>query len=84
MATSSVGTSSVVKLNKSYSNKRTKFKVTAPLQKDTQQVPLYSQIIWLGTSSSIIIKFGGQNSWYIIARLDISEFNYYQSAKQLA
>ena len=33
-----VGSSSIVKLNKAYSNKRTKFKVTAPLQKDTQQV----------------------------------------------
>ena len=33
-----MGTSCVVKLNKAYSNKRTKFKVTAPLQKDTQQV----------------------------------------------
>ena len=38
MAATTVGTSSVVKLNRGYSNKRTKFKVTAPLQKDTQQV----------------------------------------------
>ena len=29
---------SVLKLNKGYSNKRTKFKVTAALQRDTQQV----------------------------------------------
>ena len=33
-----LGHSSVVKLNKSYTNKRTKFKVTAAFQKDSQQV----------------------------------------------
>ena len=42
MAATTVGTLSVVKLNRAYSNKRTKFKVTAPLQKDTQQVSLSS------------------------------------------
>ena len=33
-----VGVASVIKVNGNYSNKRTKFKVTAALQKDSQQV----------------------------------------------
>ena len=44
-----VGSSSLVKLNKAYSNKRTKFKVTAPLQKDTQQVFLIELCIFTAT-----------------------------------
>ncbi len=32
------GVSSVLKLNHSYSNKRTKFKITSALQKESQQV----------------------------------------------
>ena len=40
-----VGVASVLKLNQSYSNKRTKFKVTSALQKESQQVSI-AHVMW--------------------------------------